>query len=68
VRFLDELDHLPVGDEIPLGVGRVGQEAAGDRQFAPLGSRCLLRDPGTVDPPLGNQTDRRLDFRAGAIT
>jgi hypothetical protein len=68
VYFLDKLDHLPVGDEIPLRVGRFGKEAAGDRQLAPIGARCLLGDPGAVNPPLGNQTDCRLDFRAGAIT
>src|SRR5438270_2837970 len=68
VRVLDELDHLPVGDEIPLGVRRVGEEAAGDRQLAPIGSRRLLGDPGAVDPPLSNQTYRGLDLRASAIT
>src|SRR5947209_5548437 len=68
VRVLDELDHLPVGDEIPLGVGRVGKEAAGDPQLAPIGSCRLLGDPRAVDPPLSNQTYRGLDLRAGAIT
>src|SRR5947208_5205894 len=68
IRLLDELDHLPVSDEIPLGVRRVGEEAAGDRQLAPIGSRCLLRDPPAVDPPLSNQTYRGLDLRASAIT
>src|SRR5690348_9795726 len=58
VRVLDELDHLPVGDEIPLGLRRVGEEPAGDRQLAPIGTRRLLGDPGAVDPPLSNQTYR----------
>jgi hypothetical protein len=34
VCFLHELNHLPVSDEIPLCVGGVGGEAAGDRQLA----------------------------------
>jgi hypothetical protein len=28
-RFLDELDHLSVGDQIPLCIGRISEEAAG---------------------------------------
>src|SRR5436305_15279457 len=66
--FLDELDHLPVGDEIPLGLGRVREEAAADRQLAPIGSCRLLGNPRAVDPFLGNQSYSRLDLRAGAIT
>src|SRR6185437_9075370 len=68
VRVLDELDHLPVGDEIPLGVRRVGEEPAGDRQLTAIGARRLLGDPGAVDAPLSNHTYRGLDLRAGAIT
>jgi hypothetical protein len=37
--FLDELDHLPVGDEISLCIARAGEEAAGDRQPTEIGSR-----------------------------
>src|SRR5947207_5864455 len=68
MRFLDELDHLPVSDEVPLCIGRISEEAAGYRQLAPIGSCRLLGDPGAVDPPLSNQTYRGLDLRAGAIT
>ena len=53
MRFLDELDHLPVRDEIPLCLGRVGEEAAGHRQLAPMGSGRLLGNPGPIDPLFG---------------
>src|SRR5437764_70383 len=65
VRCLDELNHLPIRDEITLGIRRVREEAAGYRQLVPIGSFCLFGDPRAVDPPLGNQTDRGLDLRAG---
>src|SRR5581483_4429389 len=68
VCFLGELDHLPVGDEVPLCVGRVREEAAADRQLAPIGSCRLLGNPGAVDPLLGNQSYSRLEVCAGAIT
>src|SRR5947209_13001264 len=67
VRFLDELHHLPIRDEIALGVRRVREELAGYSQLVPSGSFCLLGDPRAVDPPSGNQTDRGLHLRAGAI-
>ena len=67
MRFLDELDHLPIRDEISLGIRRVREEAAGYRQLTAIGSFGLFGDPGAIDPPLGNQTYRELDLRAGAI-
>jgi hypothetical protein len=68
MRFLYKLDHLPVRDEIPLCIGRIGEETAGYRQLAPIGSCRLLGNPSAVDPLLGNQTNRGLDLRARAIT
>ena len=37
-------------------------------QLAPIGTGRLLGNPGAIDPPLSNQTNRGLDLRAGAIT
>ena len=68
VCLLDELDHLPVSDEITLCLRRVGEEAAGDHQLTSIGFCRLLGNPGPFDPPLSNQAYSRPNLRAGAIT
>jgi len=44
--FLDELHHLPVGDESPLCVCGFDKESAGDHQPVRLATSRLLLDPG----------------------
>ena len=66
--FLDELDHLPVRDEITLSLGRIREEAAGDREVPLIASGCLLVNPGPADPVSRDEPDRGLDLRAGAIS
>jgi hypothetical protein len=60
--FLDELDHLPIRDEIPLRVGRIREEAAGYRQPARIGTALCSSTPGPVDPVSGDQTYREPDL------
>ena len=66
--FLDEPDHLPVRDEISLGVRCIREKATADRQPVLVGPGRLLVDPGPVDSFSGDETYRGLDLRAGAVT
>ena len=67
-RFLDQLDHLPVGDEIVLWSVVFAKKWRAIVNSPRSRPAAWLGDPGVVDPLVGNQTYSRLDLRAAAIT